>query len=67
MNEMIVYTTGCPKCRILEKKMMLKKLHYTVSSDIDVLVKENILTVPVLYVNGRYLKFEDAIQYINSL
>ena len=64
---MKLYTTHCPKCMVLKKKLDQKNISYEESNELDVLVKCGIQSVPVLDVNGELLLFDKAIEYINSL
>lgn len=64
---MKLYTTHCPKCMVLKKKLDQKNIFYEESNELDVLVKYGIQSVPVLDVNGELLLFDKAIEYINSL
>ena len=64
---MKLYTTHCPKCMVLKKKLDQKNISYEESNELDVLVKYGIQSVPVLDVNGELLLFDKAIEYINSL
>lgn len=68
MEKMVLYTTGCPKCRILEKKMDDKKLEYEKCEDKKVLAELGIKAVPVLKVeDGRMLGYFEAVKYVNAL
>ena len=31
----VLYSTGCPKCKVLEKKLNADKIEYSISDDID--------------------------------
>ena len=64
---MKLYTTHCPKCMILKKKLDQKNISYEESNELDVLVKHGIRSVPVLDVNGELLLFDKAIKYVNGL
>ena len=65
--EYILYTTHCPKCNVLEKKLNSKSIQYTIIDDIEELKKCNIDAVPVLKVNDKLLNFKEATDYINSI
>ena len=69
MNEHhVLYTTGCPKCKILEKKLNDKKVDFTTISDRDELIAAHIASVPVLKKpNGDMLDYFAAVKYVNSL
>lgn len=67
MNQIVLYTTGCPKCKILEKKLNDKKVSFDVCNDVEEMKKNNIASVPVLNVSGKMLDFYNAVQYVNGL
>lgn len=67
MDEVILYSTGCPKCRVLVKKLTEKKVPYTEITDIEQMRELGIQTVPVLSVNGELKEFSAAVSYINNL
>ena len=65
--ELILYTTHCPKCSVLEKKLAKKGLNYTEFTSVPEMIEKGISSVPVLSVNGELLPFEKANQWINSV
>lgn len=68
MERMVLYTTGCPKCRILEKKLADKNVEYDKCEDTAVMAGLGIVAVPVLKTtDGRMLGYFEAVKYVNSL
>lgn len=63
---LVLYSNDCPKCKVLKKKLDTSGLEYELCSDMDELVKRNILSVPVLKVNDKFLFFADAVKYVNE-
>lgn len=63
-----LYTTGCPRCNVLEKKLEQTSLPYDKKENFDVeeLVKLGFDAAPVLKVDGEYMNFTDAIKWINE-
>jgi len=66
MSEIILYSTGCPKCEVLKKKLTDKQISYKENSDTDTMIELGIDQVPVLSVNGVLLTFSEAIKWINK-
>lgn len=62
-----LYSTGCPKCKVLKAKLDQKDLTYDIETDIEKMKELNILSVPVLKVDDKFLQFKDAIDWVNSL
>ena len=66
-----LYSTGCAKCNILEKKICEKKLNYLKEDTFnpEKFTDIGIFEAPILYLDDKdeYLDFSHAIKYINSL
>lgn len=67
MKNIILFSSGCPKCKVLKQKLDERKIEYEVSEDFDELIEHNLQTVPVLKVNGEYYQFGEAIKVVNEL
>jgi len=62
-----LYSTHCPKCVILEKKMNMKKIEFNTVTDVDLMTQKGFASLPMLEVDGRTLEFKDAIDWVNSM
>lgn len=67
MSNYVLYTTGCPKCRILEKKLNDKNIKFDVCDDVEKMKELNINSVPVLSVDGKNLAYYEAVKHVNSI
>ena len=66
--KIIMYTTHCPQCNVLAKKMTQKNIQYIEIDDIEVMRNLGIMTVPMLSIdNGAPMNFKDSINWVNSL
>lgn len=65
--QVILYTTHCPRCKVLETKLKQKNIQYIECMDIDTMLGLGIKTAPMLMVDSELLDFSDAIKWINSL
>ena len=65
--EVVLYSTNCPKCIMLEKKMNMKGVDFIVNSDIDLMEEKGFTEIPVVEVDGKFLKFKEAVDWVNSL
>ena len=63
----VLYSTGCPRCKVLTQKLNSKSIQYTVINDIDVMEKKGIETVPVLEVDGQMMQFKEAADWVNGI
>lgn len=66
MNNIILYTTHCPKCNILKAKLDEKNISYTEITDINLMRAKKILMAPVLEINGEILDFKPAVDWVNQ-
>lgn len=65
---LILYSTGCPKCRVLEEKLNKKNVPYKIISDINFMKDKGWIEVPKLELkDGTILDFINANKYINNL
>lgn len=64
--EIILYTTHCPRCTVLEKKLQQKGIKYTENTNLEDMLYRDIKTVPVLQVNGVLMDFSKAIKWVNE-
>lgn len=64
---MILYTTNCPKCKVLESKLTAKNISYDICSDVSVMEEKGFMEAPKLEVDGNILNFKEAVDYVNSL
>lgn len=65
-----LYTTGCPRCKVLKKKLDENNLNYETITDEAMIIaacKENATdTVPLLEVDGKFYDFSAAIKWVGE-
>lgn len=66
MENIILYTTHCPKCNILKAKLDEKNISYTEYDNVEFMKDMGITTVPVLNVNNKLLEFKSAVDWVNQ-
>lgn len=62
----VLYSTHCPKCNILEQKLKQKNIEYTEVNDVEVMLGKGLNTVPWLEVNGEMMDFGKANEWVNK-
>lgn len=67
MSKVVLYSTGCPKCTILKKKMDETNIKYNVVSDVDVMQAKGFMTIPMLEVDGEVMDFGAAVKWVNGV
>ena len=64
--EVILYTTFCPKCKVLETKLKQKGIKYKEITDIDIMTEKGFMSVPMLEVDNFVMNFTEANTWINE-
>lgn len=64
--KVIMYTTHCPQCKVLEKMLNDKKIEYTQITDIDIMKSKGIQSVPYLEVEGELKNFKESMEWIKN-
>lgn len=65
--EITLYTTDCPKCKILESKLEEKGVKYNICKDQDIMIEKGFMSAPVLEVDGKTMTFGIANKFVNEL
>ena len=68
-NEMkvILYTTHCPRCVVLQKKLEAKNIQFETVTDLAIMQEKGFMAAPMLEVNGEVMDFGKANEWINKL
>lgn len=62
-----LYSTGCPKCRVIETKLNEKDIQYIKVTDVNEMTKLGFKSAPILEIDGKILNFGDAIRWIKNV
>ena len=62
----VLYSTGCPRCKILKSRLDKKGITYSVVDDVDKMLSMGMVVVPVLEVDGVRMNFKEAINWVNN-
>lgn len=67
MLKVILYSTHCPKCEILKKKLTDKNVNFTEVNDTDIMLEKGFMSAPMLEVGDEVMSFSNANKWINNL
>lgn len=62
----VLYSTHCPKCQIIEKKLQQKYISFIEENDVDKMLSMGIKSVPWLDVDGELMDFAQANKWLNE-
>lgn len=65
-EEVVMYSTNCPKCSVLEKKLQEKGVYYTKITNVEEMLELGIESVPMLKVGDELFGFPDAVKWVNK-
>lgn len=60
------YSTHCPKCNILEKKLKAANIDYKENNDVNIMLSKGLRTAPALEVDGEIYTFTQAIEWLKN-
>ena len=66
-NTVILYTIHCPKCNVLQKKLDLKNVEYTIVDNTAVMAEKGFTSSPMLEVDGKVMDFGEANMWVNNI
>lgn len=66
MDNIILYTTHCPKCQQLEKRLAQKNIQYTEIDNVEEMLDRGIKSAPYLCVDGELLDFAKAWKWVSQ-
>lgn len=66
-NQIIVYTIGCPKCQVLEKKLKQKQIPFQTCDDLEIMREKGFKMAPMMEVDGKVYDFNAALKYLRDI
>ena len=61
-----LYSTGCPKCQILEKRLKKNNIDFVISNDVDVLIEKGFQSAPVMAVGKLFYDYSSAMNLLKK-
>lgn len=62
----VLHSTHCPKCKVLESKLKQKNINFEENNDVDLMVQRGFKSAPVLEVDGVAYNFKEAVEWIGE-
>ena len=64
-----LYSTKCPRCRVIAAKLQKKNIEFELVEDFDlnILIDKGFKSAPVLVVDDEYMDFGKANTWINEV
>ena len=65
--KVVLYSTHCPRCNVLEKKLQQKNIQYEEVNDVEIMMEKGYMSAPILEVDDASMNFKESVDWINSL
>lgn len=62
----IMYSTGCPKCKVLASKLDNAGVEYEIETDMQTMCDLGFISMPMLSVDGEIMDFKQAVDWIKT-
>ena len=61
-----LYTTHCPRCKVLKAKLDGENIDYEVVEGEEAIREKGFVTTPLLEVDDKVLTFAESMQWVNT-
>ena len=62
----ILYSTKCPRCNVLERKLSSSNIEFQLVEDEDLMIEKGFVESPMMEVDGEIMNFKKAIEWVNK-
>lgn len=64
--KIVLYSTGCPRCTVLETKLKSKNIDFEIITNQELMIEKGFDSVPILEVEEKSYNFKEAIEWVNN-
>ena len=62
----ILHSTHCPRCNVLETKLKQKNIVFEENNDVDLMIQKGFTMAPILEIDGVAYNFKEAVEWIGE-
>lgn len=62
-----LYSTNCPKCKVLKRMLEETSVSYQLFEDEELMISMGFVEAPMLVVDDKVMNFMEAVEWIRSL
>ena len=67
MDYVVIYSTHCPKCNVLEKSLKMAGIEFSIMDDTEKMIAMGLKSAPYLQVNcGELMDFSAAMKWVKE-
>ena len=65
-ENIVLYSTGCPKCKVLKMKLAQKNIEYVENTDVEQMQELGLKSAPALQIGDKLLDFAKAVAWLKD-
>ena len=62
----VLYSTNCPKCKVLKSKLEQNNIEFIENNDIELMTQKGFTTAPMLEIDSIVYNFKEAVEWIGE-
>lgn len=62
----VLYSTNCPKCKVLKSKLEQNNINFIENNDIELMAQKGFTTAPMLEIDSVVYNFKEAVAWIGE-
>lgn len=66
MGRIILWSTHCPRCKVLELKLKQKGINYEENNNVEEMTAKGFQEAPKLEVDGTIMGFKEAVEWLKG-
>lgn len=66
MGRVVLWSTHCPRCKVLELKLKQKGINYEENNNVEEMTAKGFQEAPKLEVDGTIMDFKEAVEWIGE-
>ena len=67
ISKIILFSNNCPKCKILKQKLDQKQITYEECNDVDIMIENGFLSMPMLKIDEEIMNYLNAVNWIKEI
>lgn len=64
--DVVLFSTNCPKCKVLKQKLEKKGIVFTEELDVNTMLELGIKQAPMLRVDDVLMDFQQSVKWVNA-
>ena len=64
--KVVLYSTGCPQCKVLKEKLDAAGIEYETVEDQEIMEEKGFMTAPMLEKDDTVMNFVEAVNWLRA-